>query len=135
MTKTEEFADRVTDFAVAVMELYDELPKTFLGRHIGQQMLRAGTAVAANYAEVRGAESTNDFIHKLGIVRKELYECLEWLRLIGRRRILPTARVNPVQVECDQLCRIISTSKKTAEKNRRMRGDISNQTSDLRRQT
>ena len=84
MTKTEEFADRITDFAVAVMELYDELPQTCLGRHVGRQMLRAGTAVAAKYAEVRGAESRNDFIHKLGIVRKELYECLEWLRLLGR---------------------------------------------------
>ncbi len=118
MTKTEEFADRVTDFAVAVMELYDELPKSFLGRHIGQQMLRAGTAVAANYAEVRGAECRNDFIHKLGVVRKELYECLEWLRLLGRRRILPEARAGPIQAECDELCRIISSSRKTAEKNR-----------------
>ena len=119
MPHTQEMAERMTDFAASVMELYDELPKTFLGRHIGQQLLRAGTAVAANYAEVRGAESRNDFIHKLGIVRKELYECLEWLRLLGRRKILPVSRVEPVQAECDQLCRIICASKKTAESNAR----------------
>lgn len=119
MTNTQEMAERMTDFAVSVMELYEELPKTFLGRHIGQQLLRAGTAVTANYAEVRGAESRRDFLHKLGIVRKELYECLEWLRLLGRRKILPPARVEPVQAKCDQLCRIICASKKTAEANLR----------------
>jgi four helix bundle protein len=119
MTNTQEMAERMTDFAVSVMELYEELPKTFLGRHIGQQLLRAGTAVTANYAEVRGAESRIDFIHKLGIVRKELYECLEWLRLLGRRKLLPASKVEPVQAECDQLCRIICASRKTAEANTR----------------
>ena len=120
MANTQEMAERMTDFAVSVMELYEDLPKTFLGRHIGQQLLRAGTAVTTNYAEVRGAESRNDFIHKLGIVRKELYECLEWLRLLERRKILPAARLEPVQAECDQLCRIICASRKTAETNARM---------------
>ncbi len=37
---------------------------------------RAGTAVATNDAKVGGAESRNDIIPKLGIVRKEL--CGAW---------------------------------------------------------
>jgi hypothetical protein len=45
------------------------LPGTFAGRYLGQ-LFRSGTAGAANYAEVRGAESRNDFVHKLGVVRK-----------------------------------------------------------------
>lgn len=32
------------------MELRDQFPKTFAGRHIGEQPFRAGTAGAANYA-------------------------------------------------------------------------------------
>ncbi len=119
MTTTEEMADRMTEFAASVMELYDDLPKTFLGQHIGQQLLRAGTAVAANYAEVRGAESRKDFIHKLGVVRKELYECLVWIRLLKRRSILPFERLEPLHAECDELCRIVCAGKKTAEKNAR----------------
>jgi len=55
------------------------MARPFAGRHIGEQLFRSGTASAANYAEVRGAESKNDFVHKLGIVRKELNECLVWL--------------------------------------------------------
>lgn len=57
MVNGREMEDRLTEFAVTVMELYDRLPKTFLGRLIGQQLLRAGTAVAANNAEVRGADA------------------------------------------------------------------------------
>ena len=113
--------DRLTEFAVAIMDLHERLPKTFSGRHFGQQILRAGTAAAANYAEVRAAESKNDFIHKLGIVRKELCECLVWLRLIGRKGMLPVDTVQPIRDECDQLVRIVSASKITAEKNARLR--------------
>ena len=72
MGKGDDIQERLIDFAVEVMELCDALPKTFAGRHIGEQLFRAGTAGAANYAEARGSESKNDFIHKLGIVRKEL---------------------------------------------------------------
>ena len=46
------------------------------------QILRSGTAPAPNYAEARGAESRADFIHKLGIVQKELNETSVWLRVL-----------------------------------------------------
>ena len=78
MATGEQLQDRLTEFAVQVMELCDKLPKTFAGRHLGEQLFRSGTAGAANYAEARGAESRNDFVHKLGVVRKELNESLVW---------------------------------------------------------
>lgn len=119
MTKGEDIQDRLVDFAVNVMGLCDRLPKTFTGRHVGEQLMRAATAGAANYAEVRGAESRNDFIHKLGIVRKELNESLVWLRLLERRAIGPRDSIVALRSECDELCRIISASRKTAEQNSR----------------
>ena len=119
MAKGDDIQERLIDFAVNVMELCDGLPKTFAGRHIGEQLFRAGTAGAANYAEVRGAESTNDFIHKLGIVRKELNESLVWLRILERRGIASNETVRPLLSECDELSRIISASRKTAETNAR----------------
>jgi four helix bundle protein len=71
-------------------------PITDFGRHYGQQILRAATGAAANYAEVRAPESKLDFIHKLGLVRKELCECLVWLRLIARKHLLPTETIEPI---------------------------------------
>lgn len=116
----EAMEDRLTDFAATIADLYETLPRTFFCRHYGQQILRAGTGAAANYAEVRAAESRNDFIHKLGIVRKELCECLVWLRLIARKQLVPTEIIEPIRDECDQLVRIVSASKITAEKNARL---------------
>jgi four helix bundle protein len=112
--------DRLTDFAALIADLYEMLPRSFFGRHFGQQILQAATGAAANYAEVRAAESRNDFIHKLGIVRKELCECLVWLRLIARKHLVPAAKLEPIRDECDQSVRIISASKLTAEKNARL---------------
>lgn len=47
-------------------------------------MPRSGTAAAPNYAEARGPESRADFVHKLGIVQKELNETTVWLRIVSR---------------------------------------------------
>jgi hypothetical protein len=53
-----------------------------LGRHIGGQLVRCGTAAAPNYEEACAAESRADFIHKLRTRLKELRESRSWLRLI-----------------------------------------------------
>jgi len=117
MPSGEKLQERLVEFAVGAMDLCDHLPKTFAGRHLSEQLFRSGTACAANYAEARGAESRSDFIHKLGVVRKELNESLVWLRIIERRSMAPAETVRPLCVECDELCRIISASRKTAEDN------------------
>jgi four helix bundle protein len=112
--------DRLTEFAASIADLYEALPRTLFGRHYGQQILRAATGAAANYAEVRAAESRNDFIHKLGIVRKELCECLVWLLLIARKHLVPAEVLDPIRDECDRLVRIVSARKITAERNAKL---------------
>ncbi len=76
-------------------------------------------AFDANHATVKEAERGNDFMHKLGVVRKELNESLVWLRIVQRKAMVPKELVDPLVVECDELCRIISASRKTAEENAR----------------
>src|SRR5688572_6117308 len=81
-SQSDQLEERLIEFAARVVGLSVELPKTAAGPHIAQQILRSGTAPAPNYAEARGAESRADFIHKLGIVQKELNETGVWLRLL-----------------------------------------------------
>ena len=73
--------ERLIHFAVRIVKLSANLPKTAAGRHIAGQILRSGTSPAPNYGEARGAESPNDFTHKLRVVVKELNETLIWLRM------------------------------------------------------
>ena len=80
--KGADIEERLLDFAVRVGRAIDALPDTRLARHIAGQLVRSGTSPAPNYAEGSAAESKLDFLHKLGIVLKELRESSVWIRLL-----------------------------------------------------
>src|SRR6266550_1336321 len=87
-SRADELEERLIDFAVRIVKLSASLPRTAAGRHIAGQILRSGTSPAPNYGEARGAESHADFVHKLGIVLKELNETSIWLRVIDKSQML-----------------------------------------------
>ena len=116
MAKGDDIQERLIRFAVRILKLCNGLPETPAGRHIRGQLLRSGTSPAPNYGEARGAESTKDFIHKLGIVLKELNESGVWLQIIIRSNMLAEARMNDIIQECGELGRIINSSIQTASK-------------------
>ncbi len=64
MAKGDDIQGRLKIFASEAMDICDLLPKSTAGNHIAGQLLRSATSAASNYAEARGAESKNDFIHK-----------------------------------------------------------------------
>ena len=111
---------RLLDFAVSVIKIADILPNTFAGRHVGGQLIRAGTSSGSNYEEACGAESRSDFVHKMSVVLKELKEAQFWLRVIQRTGMLTAPRTEFVTDECKQLCAIVAKSIITA-KNRKKR--------------
>jgi len=115
----DQLSERLFDFVVRVVKLVDILPKTVSGKHIGSQLMSAGTSCGANYEEACGAESRSDFIHKIGIVLKELRETRFWLRLIHKTEILSPQLIQPVIEECEQLCAIVGKSIVTAKRNRK----------------
>jgi len=106
---------RLVAFAVDVIRLASRLPKTVPARHIARQLVRSGTSPAPNYGEARGAESRKDFIHKLGVVLKELNETIVWLNIISGSGLLNTEELHRCSGECDELARIIAQSLKTAK--------------------
>lgn len=115
----DELEERLIDFAVRIIELVANLPKTPAGKHIAGQILRSGTSPAPNYGEARGAESHADFIHKYGIVLKELNETFVWLRIIERSGLLKLELMPDILEESKQLCRIFTSSLKTARSGRK----------------
>ena len=112
--KATEIEERLIDFAVRIIKLSSKLPKTPAGRHIAGQILKSGTSPAPNYGEARSAESRADFVHKLGIVLKELNETLIWLKIVLRGGLIKAELLDAIIEENGQLSRIISSSIKTA---------------------
>ncbi len=118
MAKGDDIQERLIDFAVKIIWLCELLTNTGAGRHVGGQLLRSGTSPAPNYGEARGAESTNDFVHKLGIVLKELHESALWLQVGKRSNLLAAEKLDPLLNESIELSRIIGASIATAKKRR-----------------
>jgi four helix bundle protein len=106
-------------FAVRIIRLTSRLPKTPAGKHIAGQILRSGTSPAPNYGEARGAESSADFVHKLGVVLKELNETSIWLRVIERSEILRRELLSEIIEENRELCKIIGSSQRTSRVRRK----------------
>jgi len=113
-TRPQALQQRLISHASAILDVSSKLPRTFQANHVSRQILRAGTAAAANYGEARGAESRADFIHKLRIVLKELNETAVWLQLILENSMLPSETISGSIAENEELCRIIAASIKTA---------------------
>jgi four helix bundle protein len=112
---SDQLEERLIEFAAKIVGFATDLPRTLAGRHIALQILRSGTAAAPNYAEARSAESRADFIHKLGIVQKELNETSVWLRIISRINLEKRDLVIVILQENVELARTISASIKTAK--------------------
>jgi four helix bundle protein len=117
--KDEELPERLLDFAVRIIKLCGELPKTSVGNHIRGQLIKCGTSPGANYEEARGAESTADFLHKLGVVLKELKESRFWLNVILKASLLRLDKVVLLRDECEELIAIIAKSIFTAKKSKK----------------
>ena len=118
-SKSDELEQRLIDFAVRVIKLSARLPKTPAGKHIAGQILRSGTSPAPNYGEARGGESHADFVHRLGIVLKELNETKIWLRIIKHSELLKPNLLTGMVEENQELCRIFTSSLKTARRRKK----------------
>jgi four helix bundle protein len=118
--RNDELAKRLLSFAVRVLELVQAVPRSRVGRHVGRQLLRAGTSPGANYEEALGAESRRDFAHKIGVVLKELEESRYWLRLCREMVLVkPPSRLDPLLDEVEQLVAIFAKSVGTMRANER----------------
>lgn len=121
-----ELSDRLWKFAARVAKVVDALPDTRTGRHVAGQLIRCGTAAPPNYDEGRVAESRPDFAHKVNIALKEMVETEGWLKFIVIARLMPDRKLESLQKECSELCRILNSSVATA-KGRRSVSSMANE--------
>jgi len=76
-----QFALNVVEFANTL----DEKRKYVLSK----QVLKSGTSIGANVREAQGAESKNDFIHKIKISYKAAEETQYWIDLCKSAKNYP----------------------------------------------
>src|SRR5436190_4497921 len=114
----DDLKKRTKQYALRVLKLVTALPKTVEDRAIAGQLVRAGTAVVANYRAACRGRSKAEFVAKLGIVEEEVDESAYWLELIVEAGMKSAHLVRPLHDEAVQLARIVAASIKTARPTR-----------------
>jgi four helix bundle protein len=105
-------------FALRAVRFCRTLPPTWEARHIGEQLFRSTTSVAANYRATCRARSVREFISKIGIVAEEADESVFWLTLLEQSEIATGADLRELLRETQELLAIFIASAKTAAANR-----------------
>ena len=99
------------------MNLVGALPIPAVGRTIGNQLIRSGTSVGANYRAACRGRSRAEFIAKLGTVIEESDESAYWMELIVEASMLKKQLVTPLLDEANELLSILVASRKSAQRN------------------
>ena len=115
----EELKRRTKQFGLRVIKLVESLSNTSTARTIGNQLLRSGMSVGANYRAACRGRSKTDFISKTGISLEEADECLYWMELLQEAGIVPSEKLSDLAKEADELVAIFTASIKTARANLR----------------
>lgn len=113
----EELKARTKQFALRFFKLVEKLPKTFIGRHIGYQLFKAGSSVGANYRAACRARSKAEFIAKIGVVLEEADESLYWLEIINDSKLYSGKDMEFLMKEADELTAIFTSILKTSRNN------------------
>jgi four helix bundle protein len=108
-----ELLTRTKAFALRILKLVDHLPRTTSGRAIGNQLVRSGTSVGANYRAACRARSRAEFAAKLGTVLEEADESLYWLELISEGKLIAESKLSLLLKEAAELTAILTAGRKS----------------------
>ncbi len=110
----EDLKRRTKQFGLRIIRLVESLSNTSTARTIGNQLLRSGISVGANYRAACRGKSKADFIAKAGISLEEADESLYWMELLQESGIIPGEKLVDLVKEADELVAIFTASIKTA---------------------
>ena len=114
-----DIRDRSKLLGVQVIGLFQRLQGHSTARILASQLLRAGTAIGANYRAACRARSRREFIAKLGIVVEETDESLFWLEILVEAEIMAGTKLGSLMNEAAELLAIFSTARKNTPNDKR----------------
>ena len=109
-----ELKRRTKVFGLRVFKLVDALPKNLQGRAIGNQLVRSGTSVGANYRAACRARSRAEFISRLGVVEEEADESAYWMEMIIEAELVKPTLVKSLLAEANEIVAIVTASRISA---------------------
>jgi four helix bundle protein len=109
-----DFKSRTKGYALRIIRLVESLPSSRVAVVIGNQLVRAGTSVGANYRAASRAKSRADFISKMGTVEEECDESLYWIELLIESQTIKPELVSDLMREGTEILALTVASARTA---------------------
>lgn len=108
--------ERTAKLAEQVIVLCKSIKLSAYNRRTIEQLIASSGSIGANYCEANESESKKDFIHKIGIAKKEIKESMHWLRLLATIHPEKNTEIKVIWKETKELLLIFSKIKSSATK-------------------
>jgi four helix bundle protein len=105
-----DFKRRLYAFTLKLIEFLDKLPKDNVSNRLGDQLLRSGTSIIANYVEGQAASSKKDFTNFFNIALKSANESKLWLALLRDSKRAKPKDTEWFLNELDEISKIFASS-------------------------
>lgn len=116
ISKQETLRGRTKRFALRIIRLFQQLPRTTEAQVLGKQLLRSGTSIGANYRAAGRARSQAEFVSKIGIVVEEADETVFWLECLIEAGIIKEDLLKELLIEANELVAIFAASHRTSRR-------------------
>ena len=102
-------------FAVRIVKLSRYIQEKFAEYILSKQLCRSGTSVGANIREALMAVSAADFLAKMHVALKEIYETEYWIELLYRTNYISDNEFQSIFNDCNELTKLLTSITKTTK--------------------
>jgi four helix bundle protein len=122
----EQLRHRTKPLAIRMVNLCEALRSKPPARVIGNQLLRPGTPIGANYRAACRSRSRAEFVARLAVALKEAEETADWPELLVETGLIRADRLSGLSKEGDEPIRIFPaaghrTQRRLADQNSKFR--------------
>ena len=104
---------RTSSFTLRVLRLCGNLHGDYVVEHVGKQLLRAASSLAANFRAACHAKSSSDFFSKLKMCEEKSVVACFWLDFIIEGQLCVESQIEELKTEAYELTSILSKTCQT----------------------
>jgi four helix bundle protein len=117
----EAMRKRTRSFALDVIRLCRQFPKTIDGYVVAKQLIKSSTSTAANYRAACRSRTPDDFANRIAVVCEEADESEFWLDLTLAAPLVSSDDAVRLHAEAYELTAIFTKSRETSKQNQALR--------------
>jgi four helix bundle protein len=104
---TQDIELRTYKFAINIIKLVNEFPKTTAAFILGKQLIRSGSSVNSNIIHARSSLTKKEFIYYYNNAKREAKETKSWLFMSGDAGLIKSEKIKYLTDENEEIIKIL----------------------------